>query len=698
MSLVLNRDDIKKGIGNPNTLEDYNADYVGQFYVDTNNNDLYVSTGKGLDTWNKIVFDGDKIKLDGENFESLTDEVVKAALEEIGDDILQQPAIQVGITGGVLDINADTYMKGDLYLWDASFEDEGDMLITGEKNTDKYEILQNKAFNGEGLKKEPGYTNVKTGCVIRITLPKEEEYQGGTFSLSGKDFYSFTEQNDIDSPNSNLYNYHNIVSFRTIKNNKITKSSSFGLYSGGSTSYFWKFNYNNDDYLEIALDPKGQKLWQLQLSVPSLKDKVWTQRNWSPNLIIDNVDELNSMEINETRPMLVQKIEKQNCLETDKEPSVPLNGQYIHFIGENHTVASKKGIVGGSDGDYFEKGKYYQFNLFVDDQENKWKVVSVDEIPKVEKPILAIPGKGAEGTLVAPSTEVDTKAMLLELFKNDENEAQRKPPIIDNILGHNNSGWNPAQSEQNWIYSAQTVEYRLNALKMINDKNQELLSEKVQGQLDTINENIVQEVSKQVSEFSEKDSNAFTKIDIKQGNSALLRLYSQGNTGYLDLVRNSGIDQQKELVIGDEKGDGTINKIKINANLIEFDGEIKNSNGRQDITLPSLRISSENQNFINTSQTSPAIDLNNGAIARTNQIIFSGQSTVPMGLFFPKFSDVDSGRYTGSYDYLNIRDGLLRTSAVISSDRNYIILDGKRIFFSETPPALAQDGDIWIQI
>lgn len=673
MSLVINRDDIKKGTQDPNNL--YNADYAGQLYINTNDNQVYISTSASADGWKKIFLKGDSITV--EDLGTITDKVVEDALEEIlGDgNILGQPALQIGVKGGVVDVNSDMYVKGDMYLWDSSFVNSNDSTRWKFDSND-VELKIGQSINSMSLNATPTYTTNQDVATIKFKLPQKNtnpSYANATFDLAA-----------IDKIKGN----HTKTLMRLVKGGQIIKSESYNI-SNNNTAVGMSFTYNGADYLEITVSKDLYEQVALTMNIPDSQDRVWTQRNWSPSLIIENSDELETMGKDEYRVMLVRKIEQIDAIQDKTEPLVPFNGEFFIFLGENHTVQSQKGIIDGTDGDYFVKNQAYEFFVTED---NKWKPVEMDKVPKKLKSQLSIPEKG-EGdnlTLVAPSTEVD----VLELRQaiGDENGAQTKEPIIDNLNMINHSGWSSTDLSA-WIYSAQSTEYRLSATYQNSKKYTDNQISNLKLIVDQNQSNIQQTVNNTVSDFS-KTGGLFNRLNIQSQNTPKTILNPNYNGLNLTMIKNNP-DDNLTLNIGAEE---TLDTIVLNAKEIIFDGALKNSNNQQDMSLPKLKMSLPDANYINTS-ASPAIDLNNGAIARTNQIIFSGLTNSPMGLFFPRNgSSEESGRYAGNYDYLNIRNGILRTSAVISSDRNYIMLDGKRIFFSETAPTLANSGDIWIQL
>lgn len=694
MSLVLNRDDIKKGIGNPNGV--HNADFIGQMYIDTNTNEVYISHGLGDDGWERFLMSDDEVDLTSSAEDAVVDRVQEIVSGQINAGMLEKPALQIGVTGGVVDINSDLYVKGDMYLWDAAFV-EGNIVIDGT-DEDFYSIKQDYWFENSaalGLTPEQYEMACEGISIVKIKIPKETYYKGSVISVNIQDKSKQITDPFYNEAGPETITYRNTL-YRFIKEGKVVKYGSLGLKENNSypTTQTIQFNYDEGyDSVEFAVNSQYNHTGVLTLTSPNKSDKVWTQRNWSPTMIISNTDELDAMEENQTRTVLLQKIKQFQYKEVLSEPTTPTNGEYIKFTGSNSTIESTKGIIGGSNGNYFETGKCYEFQIV----DGKWHVVEENSIPQTSKPILLVSEQDSNGNIVAQSTNTDSAAMFTALGNPTTESLQSTDPVLDNNLLQTHSGFNSsATSADMWNYSAYATELRLNAIKNISRQYTDNSIGEVRQDITNIQNTIDSKVDESISDFANRPNNYFSKLDVMgEDKNGQLSLTTQANAIKLDFFKNSDYSANSELSIGEQ---GVINTIRLNADKIIFDGVIENSNGRQDISLPSLKLTTPNQNFINSQTTAPALDLNNGAIARTSQIVFSGSPDVPMGLFFPRFDANQAGRYMGNYDYINVRDGLLRTSAVISSDRNYIILDGKRIFFSPTQPTRAEDGDIWIQI
>lgn len=667
MSLTINRDDIKKGIGNPNGVID--ADFIGQYYIETNENKVYIATSLGMDGWQKTLLAGDSVTVSelGDTISLIKNEVV----DRIGTDFLQQPAIQVGLKGGVIDINSDTYIKGDLYLWDASYSKNPDK--TWNSRSREYSITNNQTFNltDADHNATAQYISDDDKCVIKIQLPQDDGTQISAFKATAR----------VKKENGK----NNII-FRLIKNQYVIDQKEFHTVNDEEGEVF-EYDFSGAQkgtVLEITTNECFASSGILSMMNPTDNNKVWTQRNWSPSLIIKNADEVDRMDVNESRFMLIQKSEKLDLEAGEYEPVPPLNGMYFKNIGSEGI--STHYTVNGQTGQKLEVGKIYQF---IGGGWNGPK--SESEVPKRIKPELAIPQKNEAGQLIAPSTETDNSD--LQTAIGGLLGAQTKDPIIANKDLEEHSGWGKGGAFHSWIYSAQSVEYRLNALKNICNGYTDSIQRNLDGKLTQVKESIKTEVATAVSQFSESDGNSFSKIDIQRGNSGNLSIDMVGNSGVLDINANEQLETPK-LYIGH---DNQIEELHINAKKLFFTGEIVNKNARQEVSLPPIKTSTSGQGYINSPTTSPALDLNHGAIARATQLVFDNAPDTPIGIFFPKVSG-GTGRYTGSYNYITVRDGELRTNAVFSSALNYIKLDNRRIFFSPTEPTMAEEGDIWIEI
>lgn len=665
MSLTINRDDIRKGIGDPNGVID--ADFIGQYYIETNENKVYIATSMGSDGWKKTLLAGDSITV--RELGDTIDIVKKEVVDRIGTDFLLQPALQVGLKGGTIDINSDTYIKGNLYLWDASYQKNPDKTWN-YLNTSVYTIKSGYTFEmSDQLGSD--YHLDSNRCVIRIKLPYDDNTVVSNFTATAR----------VKNANGS-----NKITFRLIgdSNYIAAKKEFFTVNEEEGEVFAFEFGgFQRAKYLEIATNKVFENTAILSMANPKDSDKVWTQRNWSPSLIIKNADEVDRMEVNESRFMLIQKSENLDLQAGKNEPVPPLNGMYFKNIGTAPIKTQYN--VNGSTGQ-LEVGKIYQFS------NGNWRgPISESEVPKRIKPELAIPQRGEGGQLIAPSTETDNAD--LQMAIGGLHGAQTKDPIIANKALDEHSGWGKGGAFHSWIYSAQTVEYRLSALKNICTGYTDTIKQDIDGQLDQVNKGIKQQVAEAVRRFSETDGNSFSKIDIQQGNSGNLDLTMTGNTGVLDISPNEQLEKS-QLHIGFQN---QIEEIHINAKKLFFTGEIVNKNARQEVALPPIKTSTSGQSYINSPTTSPALDLNHGAIARATQLVFDNAPDTPIGIFFPKITG-GSGRYTGSYNYITVRDGELRTNTVLTSSLNYIKLDNRRIFFTPTAPTMAEEGDIWIEI
>lgn len=95
------------------------------------------------------------------------------------------------------------------------------------------------------------------------------------------------------------------------------------------------------------------------------------------------------------------------------------------------------------------------------------------------------------------------------------------------------------------------------------------------------------------------------------------------------------------------------------------------------------------------------LHLANTSMVGVNQIAFARASlTQTDGILFPKsFAGNTQPTEVGMYNYLYILDDLMHTDAALASTKNYIQLNGRKIFFSRTQPGReAKPGDVWIKI
>ena len=124
------------------------------------------------------------------------------------------------------------------------------------------------------------------------------------------------------------------------------------------------------------------------------------------------------------------------------------------------------------------------------------------------------------------------------------------------------------------------------------------------------------------------------------------------------------------------------------------------NNGR--ILFPPIKIEQEDTQYVsNSSIREYGLHLNNNAMIGIGQLVFSHAArTKADGLLFPRSSAGNTQpSEIGQYNYMYILDDALVTDAAFTSKKNYIELNGRRIFFSATEPGReARPGDILIKI
>lgn len=148
----------------------------------------------------------------------------------------------------------------------------------------------------------------------------------------------------------------------------------------------------------------------------------------------------------------------------------------------------------------------------------------------------------------------------------------------------------------------------------------------------------------------------------------------------------------KELILNFEQ-------VRIPSGKIVTDAE----SGR--IIFSPIRIESASGNptqyVTNSSSREYGAHLNNTSMVGVNQIVFSKPSTsVADAILFPKsFAGNSMSSEIGYYNYLYMIDDRIKTDATLDSKKNYIVLDGRKIFFSNADPGRdAEPGDVWLKI
>lgn len=103
----------------------------------------------------------------------------------------------------------------------------------------------------------------------------------------------------------------------------------------------------------------------------------------------------------------------------------------------------------------------------------------------------------------------------------------------------------------------------------------------------------------------------------------------------------------------------------------------------------------------NTSSREYGLHLANTSMVGVNQIAFGRPAGgVNDGLLFPRsHAGNTQPSEIGYYNYMYILDDLIHTDATLASTKNYIQLNGRKIFFTPADPGRdALAGDIWIKV
>lgn len=103
----------------------------------------------------------------------------------------------------------------------------------------------------------------------------------------------------------------------------------------------------------------------------------------------------------------------------------------------------------------------------------------------------------------------------------------------------------------------------------------------------------------------------------------------------------------------------------------------------------------------NSSSREYGMHLANTSIVGVNQMAFARPAQgANDGLLFPRsHAGNTQPSEVGYYNYLYILDDLIHTDATLASTKNYIQLNGRKIFFTTVDPGRdASNGDIWISV
>ena len=120
------------------------------------------------------------------------------------------------------------------------------------------------------------------------------------------------------------------------------------------------------------------------------------------------------------------------------------------------------------------------------------------------------------------------------------------------------------------------------------------------------------------------------------------------------------------------------------------------------ILFPPIKIENGDTQYVaNSSEREYGVHLNNSAAVGVGQVVFAHAArTRADGLLFPRsIAGNTQPSDIGQYNYMYILDDALVTDAAFTSTKNYIELNGRRIFFSATEPGRdARPGDILIKL
>lgn len=171
----------------------------------------------------------------------------------------------------------------------------------------------------------------------------------------------------------------------------------------------------------------------------------------------------------------------------------------------------------------------------------------------------------------------------------------------------------------------------------------------------------------------------------------------------IEVDGNAG--KQKSLYMGGMSG-ATAKELVLNFEEVRIpSGKLVTDAESGRIIFSPIRIESASgeptQYVRNASSREYGIHMDNTSMIGINQMVFSKPSTSPSdAILFPKsHAGYAMSSEIGYYNYMYMLDDRLKTDAALDSEKKYIVLGGRKIFFTNTDPGRdAQPGDIWFRL
>lgn len=208
-------------------------------------------------------------------------------------------------------------------------------------------------------------------------------------------------------------------------------------------------------------------------------------------------------------------------------------------------------------------------------------------------------------------------------------------------------------------------------------------------------------------------TNTFTKQMILNGTESLTPLVMTGPSGRVGFefaptaggptilsFDNTASSDISEAIISATSG-SMGGRLTLNFGQIHIPtGAITIGDNKKYMSIPSMKVGESDLNYVGEINRTFGLDLNNSALIGASQLVFKTPSRGRQNaLLFPKnFAGNSQPSDMGLYHYLRMVDGELQTDTALSSEANYIKLNGRKFFFSSTEPGReASEGDVWIK-
>lgn len=193
-----------------------------------------------------------------------------------------------------------------------------------------------------------------------------------------------------------------------------------------------------------------------------------------------------------------------------------------------------------------------------------------------------------------------------------------------------------------------------------------------------------------------------TPLVIKSEKARIGFEFSESEAGPIIIsFNNNGVAETTEAILSGASG-AMAGRLTLNFNEVRIPtGSISIGDNKKYISMPSIKIKDENQNYVGENTRNFGLDLNKSALIGLGQLVFGTPSRGRQNsILFPKnYAGNAQPSDIGLYHHLRLVDGEMQTDTALSSDATYIKLGGIKIFFSRTDPGkAAQDGDVWFKI